>query len=104
MKRPTKRAASMLRYALGQEIRALRHQHGLSQEALAARGGCHRTYISLLERGLYTPTLDLTGRLAAVFGLQLSELVRRSEEQLNRPSQPDPDNEETDEPDPDPHQ
>ncbi len=45
--------------AFGALVRELRTAQGLTQEGLAERGGFHRTYPSLLERGLRTPTLSV---------------------------------------------
>lgn len=39
------------RTALGENIRRLRHEVGISQEELAERCDLHRTYISGIERG-----------------------------------------------------
>ncbi len=39
-----------LEAAVGRRIRALREELGLSQEQLAARCGCHRTYVGMVER------------------------------------------------------
>ncbi len=49
---------------LGQRIRTLRAKTGLSQEALAAAAGIHRTYMSALERGVYNPTFTTLRKLA----------------------------------------
>ena len=39
-----------LEVAVGQRIRALREEQGFTQEQLAARCGCHRTYVGMVER------------------------------------------------------
>lgn len=44
---------------LGQRVKLLRLQAGLSQEAFADRCGLDRTYISGIERGLRNPTLEV---------------------------------------------
>jgi len=44
--------------AFGCILRELRSNAGLSQEELADQSGLHRTYISLLERGLRMPSLS----------------------------------------------
>ncbi len=45
--------------AFGKTLRAARRERGISQEDLAFRADCDRTYPSLLERGLRTPTLTV---------------------------------------------
>lgn len=40
-------------------LRNARENAGISQEQLAERAGLHRTYISQLERGLKSPSLDV---------------------------------------------
>jgi transcriptional regulator with XRE-family HTH domain len=44
--------------AFGHTLRELRKRQGLSQDALGARAGLDRTFISLLELGQRSPTLD----------------------------------------------
>ena len=46
---------------------------GISQEELASRAGMHWTYLSDLERGRQTPTLDLLNRLARALGVTLAK-------------------------------
>lgn len=48
----------------GVVLQQYRQVAGISQEELAHRAGLHRTYISQLERGLKSPTLDVVFTLA----------------------------------------
>ncbi len=64
-----------LRDAFGRVIRELRTESGLTQEKLSFRAGLHRTYISDLERGLKSPTLDAIDALAMALGKRPEELV-----------------------------
>lgn len=50
--------------AFGTVLRELRRERGLSQEGLGFESGYHRTYISLLERGLKSPSLQTVFDLA----------------------------------------
>ena len=49
----------------------------MSQEELGFRSGLHRTFISLLERGARTPTLDTLFRLAAALDVSPVSVVER---------------------------
>ncbi len=49
----------------GDRVRTLRERTGLSQEALAARAGIHRTYMGGVERGERNIGLKNIVRLAA---------------------------------------
>ena len=62
-----------LRPALGARIRELRLDLKISQEELASRAALHWTYLSDLERGRQTPTMDLINRLARALGITLAE-------------------------------
>ncbi len=44
--------------AFGKVLREIRHEHFLSQEELGFESNFHRTYISLLERGRKSPSLN----------------------------------------------
>ena len=61
-----------LRLALGARIRELRRGLKLSQETLADRAGLHWTYLSDLERGQQTPTMDVVNRVARALGMTLA--------------------------------
>lgn len=56
-------------------LRELREQSGMSQEVLADKAGLHRTYISQLERGIKSPTLDVLSNLAHAFDLSLKAFL-----------------------------
>ncbi len=59
---------------LGERIRNLRKDAGLSQEDLAELTGFHRTYIGMIERGERNPSLDNLVKFAKAFRITLSEL------------------------------
>lgn len=56
---------------LAEEIKALRLDAGLSQEALALAANVDRTYVSQLERGVANPSLVILHRISKVLGRQL---------------------------------
>jgi ribosome-binding protein aMBF1 (putative translation factor) len=74
--------------AFGALVRELRTAQGLTQEGLAEKGGFHRTYPSLLERGLRTPTLSVLFRLADTLGVSAPALVQCTLIQLHREAVP----------------
>jgi transcriptional regulator with XRE-family HTH domain len=70
--------------AFGRVLRELRRARGLSQEQLASLSDFDRTYPSLLERGLRTPTLSVIFRLAEVLGITASTLVAKAFEETQK--------------------
>ncbi len=65
--------------ALGEALREIRYRRDLSQEELANECESDRTTISLLERGLMSPTLRMIVRLSKALSVLPSELMRRAE-------------------------
>jgi transcriptional regulator with XRE-family HTH domain len=59
-------------------------QRAVPQEHLAALAGLHRTYISLLERGLRNPSLTVIRRLAEALGVTATDLVAAFEEKADK--------------------
>lgn len=59
----------------GNEVVRLRKRLGVSQEELAFRAEVHRTYISQLERGLKSPTLNMILKLSRALKASASKLV-----------------------------
>ncbi len=68
--------------ALGKVIAKSREKLGISQEKLAERAGVHRTYVSQLERGLKSPTLDILSKISLGLDIKLSRLMRLLEDEL----------------------
>ena len=71
---------------LGARIKELRRGLKLSQEALADRAGLHWTYLSDLERGQQTPTMDVVNRLARACDVTLAEFFAPLERPYRRRS------------------
>jgi transcriptional regulator with XRE-family HTH domain len=63
------------RQRLASNLRSLRAQHKLSQEALADLVGLHRTYVGSVERSERNVSLDNVERLAAALGVDIAELL-----------------------------
>ena len=70
--------------AFGGVLRKHREQAAMSQEALAHETDVHRTYVSLIERGIRNPTLDVVFRLADALAIPPSTLVGETEVRLKR--------------------
>ncbi len=64
-----------LQRTVGTNLRRLRTEQGLSQEALADHLGLHRTYVGGVERGERNLTLRTVERLAALLGVEAAELL-----------------------------
>ena len=66
-----------IREVFARNLRKVRHAKGLSQEALAYEADVDRTYISALERGVYSATIDMVDKLAMVLNVEASALLQR---------------------------
>jgi transcriptional regulator with XRE-family HTH domain len=75
---------SKVAIAFGKVLRECRKEKGLSQEGLAGDADFDRTYPSLLERGLRTPTLTVLFEIARVLGVSAASMVNKTLEELNR--------------------
>ncbi len=64
-----------IRKQVGRNLRRLRLERGLSQEALALEAEIARNYMSGLERGVRNPTVLILDRLAHVLGVSISDIV-----------------------------
>lgn len=60
---------------VGENVRRLRKERGLTQEQLAMETGIDLTYLGGIERGRRNPSVSVLGRLAASLGVHPSELL-----------------------------
>jgi len=68
--------------AFGEALREIRTSRAISQEELAFGSGFDRTYISMVERGVRSPTIRSLVKLADVLKVRPSEIVARMESML----------------------
>jgi transcriptional regulator with XRE-family HTH domain len=66
-----------LKDVVATNVRRLRHEHGLTQEALAERVELSARYIGKIETGAASPTITIVGRLATAFMVDPCDLLRR---------------------------
>ena len=65
-----------VRSGFGHRLRELRHERGLSQEALGQAAGLDRTYVSQVEAGRRNVTLITIHKLATALGVEPRDLLR----------------------------
>jgi transcriptional regulator with XRE-family HTH domain len=65
--------------AFGLALREVRKGRDISQEQLGLQADFDRTYISLIERGIQSPTVRTVVRLAAILQTRPSVIIRRME-------------------------
>ncbi|MES0488412.1 MAG: helix-turn-helix transcriptional regulator [Leptospirales bacterium] len=75
----------MSKYLVSNNIRKLRFNHDeMTQQLLAENAGVSRQTIVAIEKGKYSPSLDLAFRISHVFGIPLEEVFSYNlEEKVN---------------------
>ncbi|MGG2197867.1 helix-turn-helix domain-containing protein [Paenibacillus validus] len=61
---------------IGDKVRELRKQKGLSQEELAHQAGLHETYIGKVERSEHNVTIESLEKITSALGFTLEEFFR----------------------------
>lgn len=77
-------SASWEKRAFARALFQLRQERHMTQESLAFESGYHPKYVSLLERGKYSPSLTTILELAEALHVSGAELVARTEKFLPR--------------------
>ena len=70
--------------AIGQIIRILRKQKGLSQDVLSGLAGIARTHLSMIENGSKRANFETLWRIALALDMRPSELVRKIEQEIEQ--------------------
>ena len=65
---------------LGNRLRLLRRQRGLTQAQLAERASLSDNFIGMIERGVAHPTLEAIARIADALGMPLRALFEEEDE------------------------
>jgi transcriptional regulator with XRE-family HTH domain len=68
-----------IREAFARNLRRIRQSKAMSQEELAHRADLDRTYISSLERSVYSPSIEVVDRIAMALGVNAAELLDKSQ-------------------------
>ena len=76
------KADNALRKVLAGNLRRIRTNVGLSQEALADEAGLHRTFVGAVERSERNISLDNIGKLAMALKVAPYELLRPEKDPL----------------------
>jgi transcriptional regulator with XRE-family HTH domain len=63
------------RHLLGEAVRAKRKKAGYSQEKLAEKADLSTVFISRIERGIESPSVDNLVKVARALGVQVRDLV-----------------------------
>jgi len=72
-----------IKQMVGEQIRSLRKEQGLSQEELGAKAELHYTYIGAVERGEKNCSITTLARIAQGLNVELDELIRTKESTID---------------------
>jgi len=72
----------MLEQSFATVLKRLRRQKNMNQENFGRQVGLHRTYISQLERGMKSPSLEVLYKIAKGMNIKLSWLMVLVEKEL----------------------
>ena len=71
------------RVLVGEKIRALRKERGLSQEELGEKANLHHTYVGAIERGEKNASIDTLDKIADALGVVIVDLFALVQGEMN---------------------
>lgn len=69
--------------SIAKQLSQYRNISGFSQEKLAELSGVHRTYISQIERGLKSPTLETIFKICFALKIKPNQFIKDIEDELH---------------------
>ncbi len=63
-------------FKFGQSVKKKRQEHGMTQAELAKIAGLNRSYLSDVERGASSISLDRAAKIANVLGCHICDLLK----------------------------
>ena len=82
---PDIRHYETLRAEIVRLLQKERERRKLSKYTVSQRSGVSQSMLSLVERGLRNPTLELMLRIADGIGTDLSAIIKKAQEAKNKP-------------------
>lgn len=71
---------------LGEKIKQLRQQRGMSLTELAEKANVSKSYLSTIERDIQkNPSIQFLEKIAEVFGISILDLIRDTDEETVQP-------------------
>ncbi len=74
----------MLNESFAKVLRRLRKEKKFSQEKFGFEAGLHRTYVSQLERGLKSPSLNTLSLICGILDITMSEFLSMVEQEMEK--------------------
>lgn len=75
----------MLRGRFAQNVRQFRRKRGMTQDQLACAAGICRSFVSQIERGRFSVTLETVAVLSAALGIPPSALIQSGDRACTLP-------------------
>ena len=69
-------------FAVGNAVRDLRKEKGISQDVLSGFAGIARTHLTMIENGTKQANFETLWKIALALDIRPSELVARIEEEI----------------------
>jgi len=70
---------------LGEVVKQLREERGMTQEAVALAADVHQTWLSRLECGTLNPAWGMVTRVAGALGVEVSDVAKIAEKRARKP-------------------